>query len=466
MTFLPYLPILQVGADDYGKQVTLTSAHGDIGKDHKLYCIDKGGLAIWGIAEKGDRYEGHRPSEAEVPLSKKEQEYVFWGILTLQASLGNKEANTIITAINTNAQAQGKTPIGKKVTEEDLKALIYMSSVRKKYLWLEEIAEHTEDYLKMAGLIGDNGGSTQSGKKVPNVIANSTSLSTAYQINHSDFTIHFDEGGADSDFIQKVPILFSNDSGATYNPVPTDSWTYTKTSNSITFSNPNPQPPKALIKFETQGTEYEAIGGTYTSEEDLFNQCLQIWECIACSGTHGGGTPPSTPPWQHQRMVWLEIATIPVDYFAALAGSPVVSPSGSGITFQVFRHEEDFKSTYNVQLYKYDHETGKPLENARFVLFERFDDKGEINTEKDGPVHIYEGGEPYASYHKDNPVIWPGFRKVGSVVTDSNGHAAQTITHGYHYDKTFCDGHPAPVFVPVPEPEIEEDEEVMALSDD
>ena len=78
------------------------------------------------------------------------------------------------------------------------------------------------------------------------------------------------------------------------------------------------------------------------------------------------------------------------EFYAALAGDPTVSPAGVGITFQVFRHEEDFSSNYNVQLYKYDYETGNPLESARFVLFERFDDKGEIDTEKDGPVHIYE----------------------------------------------------------------------------
>ena len=91
-------------------------------------------------------------------------------------------------------------------------------------------------------------------------------------------------------------------------------------------------------------------------------------------------------------MDWLEIDTVPIVFYSALAGEPAVSAAGGGITFQVFRHEEEFKSTYNTQLYKYDYETGQPLENARFVLFERFDDKGEIDTEKMAPVHIYEGG--------------------------------------------------------------------------
>ena len=73
----------------------ITTAHGDFGGSHKLYCIDKGGFAIWGIADDGDVYKKHKPSEAEVPLSKKEQEYIFWGILSLQTTLGIKKANDI-----------------------------------------------------------------------------------------------------------------------------------------------------------------------------------------------------------------------------------------------------------------------------------------------------------------------------------------------------------------------------------
>ena len=127
MTFFPYLPSLQVQAAEKDT-VTLTTAHGDFGGSHKLYCIDKGGFAIWGIADDGDVYKKHKPSEAEVSLSKKEQEYIFWGILSLQTTLGIKKANDIKTTINEKAEAQGKMKIGKSVSEEDLKALIYSSS--------------------------------------------------------------------------------------------------------------------------------------------------------------------------------------------------------------------------------------------------------------------------------------------------------------------------------------------------
>lgn len=454
MVIVPYLPPLKAKADTTpGTKVVLKTAHGDIGSDHKLYCIDKGGLAHWGIADDGDEYQYILPSESG--LSKREQEYVFWGMLSLQASKGVKKANDVINGIKANSVSLGLPAIGRPVTEEDLKALIYLPSVRAKYPWLETVAANSEAYMKAGGLIGGSG-ATQSGKKVPAVIASHTSLTTAYQISKSDFTIHFDAGGADADFIQTVPIQFSNNDGGNFSPTPMDGWTYTKTSNSITFTNPNPLPPKVLIRFETAGTEYASTGGSYASEEEVLEQSLQVWTCIQCSGKHRGGTPPSSPLNEHQRLVWIEFNVTPVVYYAAIGGDPTAAPTPGASSFEVFRHEDEFTAHYQIQLDKYDHETGKPLEGARFNLFERFDDQDEIESE-DGPAHIYEGGEPYASYHTDNPVTWNGFRKVGSLVTDRNGHTGQTMEHGYHYDKTFCNGHPAPVFVPVPEEE--EDEE-------
>ena len=210
-----------------------------------------------------------------------------------------------------------------------------------------------------------------------------------------------------------------------------------------------------------EGTPYASGGGGYASAEEAIDQSLQIWECVTCSETHGGGTPAKSDPWIHQRMAWMELGMVPVNYFAALAGAPTPVPEQGGIQFEVFRHEEDFTSTYNLQMYKYDHETGKALEGARFGFFERFDDKNRVNTERDGAAELYEGGEPYASHYQDEPVLWDGFRQVGSAVTDGDGYASQTVEHGYHYDKTFCDGHPAPTFVPVPEEEEDEEGEVI-----
>ena len=466
MAFLPGFPVFPVkAAPASGQQTTLTTAHGDTLLGHKLYCIDKGGYAIWGIAEKGDLYEAHRPSQASVPLSSQEQKYVFWAMLSLRAALGDEKANTFIRAINVAAKAQGKPEIIKMVSEEDLKTILYVPAVRAKYPWLEAAASNSEAYMQMGGMLSGGGSGKENtgvgGGKIPNVIASSTSLGTAKQVDAATLTLSFAPDGSDWDFIRSVPLEFSNNDGVSFSPVPTDGWTYTKTDSQIIFKNPNPKPSKALIRFRVEGTPYALGGGGYASAEEAIDQSLQIWECVTCSGTHGGGTPAKSDPWVHQRMAWMELGMVPVNYFAELAGDPTPVPEQGGIQFEVFRHEEDFTSTYNLQMYKYDHETGKALEGARFGFFERFDDKNRVNTERDGAAELYEGGEPYASHYQDEPVLWDGFRQVGSAVTDGDGYASQTVEHGYHYDKTFCDGHPAPTFVPVPEEEEDEEGEVI-----
>ena len=91
--------------------------------------------------------------------------------------------------------------------------------------------------------------------------------------------------------------------------------------------------------------------------------CLKIYECTACSGKHTANAPSTLDPWLHQRLVDIEVATAPVAYFAVLGGDAGSGPNGD-ISFEIFRHGEDFTSTYNVRLEKYDWETGQPLAGA------------------------------------------------------------------------------------------------------
>lgn len=114
-----------------------------------------------------------------------------------------------------------------------------------------------------------------------------------------------------------------------------------------------------------------------------------------------------------------------------------------------------------------DYETGKPLAGVVFALYEKFNDKDEVDESKDGSVTLYEGSDSgsypekeWQSGYTSSPVLWDGFRKVNSYTTDANGHIEADAAKKYHYEKTYCDGHPAPTFVPIPElPEIEVDEE-------
>lgn len=52
-------------------------------------------------------------------------------------------------------------------------------------------------------------------------------------------------------------------------------------------------------------------------------------------------------------------------YYAGTGGGQT-TPEEGGVAFRIYRHEEDWTSTYNVRLRKYDHETGKALEDAVF----------------------------------------------------------------------------------------------------
>ena len=227
--------------------------------------------------------------------------------------------------------------------------------------------------------------------------------------------------------------------------------------------------------------------GTFSTTRDLYEQCLQLWVLQQCAGQHKKFPRVGVvPAQQHQRLAYVEMALPSSVYYAFVGASGVFGtgmfwgqqgfggnggntpsyPSGTSssgsLEFNCYRHEEDWTATYNTQLTKYDHETGETLEGSSFRLYERFDDKDQVNLERDGAVELYGGTdhETYLSKYLDNPVVWDDYRFVVTITTDEEGYASNTVEHKYHYDKTFCDGHPAPAFVEVPEEEEDEEGEV------
>lgn len=432
------------------------------------YCID--GTGANRALIDGDEYVYILPSET---LSREETSIAFWGMLTLQAGFGNvPQINAVIRNINAGASAAGLQPISKFVTEADLKLLIHSAAVRAKYPWLQSVLANEERYLQLACLLGsgsgNESGSGSSGLSgVPSVLQGHTdpgnpSMMTVVsgEAGGSDgvkqLRLSFDESGADAEFIRSVPLLFSaTGADGSFSPVLPEGWVCQKTDTEILLTSTSNAESALYLMFDVRGTRY-GTGGSFSSVEEVYEQSLQIWRCSRCAGTHKQMYNGAAPLAAHQRLAFIELQAPEVCYYAAAGRAPAASETGS-MEFEVYRHEEDWVSTYNVRLRKYDHETGKTLENAVFSLYERFDDKAEIRTDRDGAVTLYAGGAPYKSYHKDSPVTWEDFRFVSALMTDENGEAAKTVEHGYHYDKTFCDGHPAPEFVPVPEEE--EDEE-------
>lgn len=161
------------------------------------------------------------------------------------------------------------------------------------------------------------------------------------------------------------------------------------------------------------------------------------------------------------------------------------------------KHTETWDSTYIVNLYKFDSETGKPVEGARWDILERFDDSQLANTDLDRtPDHpgTYTAGiGDLASTQWGNDTVEENYTgEMGVTVSDTNrynwgndqgsqfirwdnpqedpckrdenvtgadgklyeidssgsitGDPAHRDTYSYHYMKGYCDGHPAPEF--------------------
>ncbi len=447
---LPYIP-LKLGLRAFGAAPgDMISAYGP-GFHH--YCID--GYGANNALIDGDLYQYVLPSQT---LSEDERAVIFWAMLSLQYSFGTSpEVNAAVARINEGAAADGLPGIGRPVTEADLKNIIHVKAVRSSYPWLDAVLAEESRYLAYAGLLGKEEGSGadpgQSGEqtyRIPAVLQGHDSPESALQISKARGVLSFDENGEDRDFIASVPLRYSlTGAEGSYGAEIPGGWTCQKTEISIIFRNPDPNPPGLFVMFDPSGTPYQR-SGSFSSAEEVYESCLQIWVCIQCAGTHRQKYVGTAPLSAHQRLAFVELDVLPMaNYYAAVGGSGTSTETGTA--FLVYRHEENFVSAYNVQLGKYDHETGNALEHAVFNLYERFDDRKRINRERDGAAEIYEGGEPYRSYHRDNPAVWEDFRFVTSVFTDEHGLAEKTINHGYHYDKTFCDGHPAPVFTQVPQ---------------
>jgi len=434
----------------------------NLGKTDKLwsaawhyYCIDHIGIAANGFGADNDEYQCFAPS---VGLSSEETALLFWATLCMQAGFGNQaEINNIYKQINDGAKAAGM-PTLKNVTQDDLGRLLHVSSVREKYAWLDTVVANAEKYLQLAGLLGGGGNGSISG--VPEVLNSHASEQNPYPIDRNTMTIPFDSSGKDKDFIRTVPLKFYDGSGWS-TQIPTG-WSVEKKDTEIVFHSSDPTAKNLKIWFDTAGTQYGlGAGGQYSSPEDVYENSLELWLCTECSGTHKYVAGGNVSLDMHQRCVFLTLPeTGQASFYAAIGTVPSTEEQKGSLDFKIYRHEEDWETNYNVQFYKYDHETGKTLEGSIFNLYERFDDQDQI-ADHDGYGLIYRGGEdPYLSYHKDDPVTWNDFRFVSSIRSDENGHGEQTINHAYHYEKTFCDGHPQPSLVEVPEEETDENGEV------
>ena len=137
-------------------------------------------------------------------------------------------------------------------------------------------------------------------------------------------------------------------------------------------------------------TSVNTVG--FDSAIEFVARYMNVFTCDVCGNTHNGDRTLA----QHQRFISFYFPETPNDVYPCFRlGDPVTPTPEVGeakVNFEIFSHNEDWDTHYNVQLDKYDYETGETLEGSVFELYERFDDKDEINRENDGAVELYEGG--------------------------------------------------------------------------
>lgn len=134
----------------------------------------------------------------------------------------------------------------------------------------------------------------------------------------------------------------------------------------------------------------------------------------------------------YQHMVSGVEITVPWScYFKLFVPEP---PEGTGSWYlpEVFyyRHQEDFAAVYGAQLMKTDGDTKEPLAGVTFQALELFD-AGQLEDTVLDPSQF---------------AIWDGWKaRCSDDTTNEEGRLRHWDRKEYHYEKTYCGGHPEPV---------------------
>lgn len=139
-----------------------------------------------------------------------------------------------------------------------------------------------------------------------------------------------------------------------------------------------------------------------------------------------------------QAMISAGLKVETAELFINIGGAKTTTPSGESPTVEIFRHKETFESNYLIDLQKYCAETGLNLEGSTFDVLESFD-SSQLGSGRNGTVS--------ESKMSPRPATWTGFRNLGQMLTDENGHAEHSERKFYAYNKTYCMGHPEPEYI-------------------
>lgn len=102
------------------------------------------------------------------------------------------------------------------------------------------------------------------------------------------------------------------------------------------------------------------------------------------------------------------VKTTPWTVYMTFGGVPPEwepTPGSYEVIVNTHQHDETFISNYNIELYKYDFETGKPLANSEFEILEKMD-----TSQFDDSVD-HNGGNPDGTYPLDD-LNFDKFKKI------------------------------------------------------
>lgn len=148
-----------------------------------------------------------------------------------------------------------------------------------------------------------------------------------------------------------------------------------------------------------------------------------------------------------------------------------------------YEHTETWEAHYNIQLRKYDSETGQPLAGSKWDILEAFDDTQLDDTSletsdnwanRGGSQFVKWDGWDYGEGNPDgdaanDPCSWDinvtnedGILMLGDNEENASEQRAHTDTKVYTYTKGYCGGHPEPEIEESGDPDIDAENEAAA----
>lgn len=248
-------------------------------------------------------------------------------------------------------------------------------------------------------------------------------------------------------------------------------WEYTNDGSKIDFKSPD---------GAGDGGAVAVLKLKENSEEDHYYNCG--FGVGGLAGFQGCAKNDRGEQKWGNTQVYFSAVSEPLEI--TVGGPKAPSPASYEVEVHRYEHTETWQAHYNVQLRKFDSETGQPLAGSKWDILEAFDssqldstslessdnwaNRGQSQFKKwDG--WDYGEGNPEGSAAED-PCSWDinvtgadGRLMLGNNEENASGEAAHTDVKTYTYTKGYCGGHPEPEIEESGDEETDEENEEAAM---